>query len=260
MSYINSLKFLLLEDSPSDRMDLGDSGGDGGGFDLPGDNEDSSGDSGGLDLGGGGGGDDGGGLDLGGGGDEDLDLGGGDDSSSEDTEETAEDLIAKLNDVEVSLNNVSAISAPLDLNSNMSIKNSLELNKMKSFMLEGPWDSAEKKADEFKEKLDLIKKPYEDFFSAKKEMDIDSIADKAAKMYLNFDSTVDKYEIVKYFAEVEITLNGPTEKSELNTILSEFEAKMQKVIKEEGGELSNSEYTIDNPKDKIAVGASSSGG
>ena len=142
----------------------------------------------------------------------------------------------------------------------MSIKKSLAKNKMKSFMIEGPWDSAEKKAEDFKEKLELIKKPYEEFFNAKKDMDIDRIAEKAANMYMNFDSTVDKYEIVKYFAELEITLNGPNEPTELKSVMSEFEAKMQNIIKEEGGELANSEYTIDNPKDKIATGANSSGG
>lgn len=254
MSYLKSMKFLLLEDEASDRLDFGggDSGGDDGGFDLPGDESGESDD--GLDLGG----DDGGGDDTGG--DDGIFGDSGDSESDADPEAAAEEVIDILNNVDKSLNRLGAISAPLDFNSNMSIKKSLAKSKMKSFMIEGPWDSAEKKAEDFKEKLELIKKPYEEFFNAKKDMDIDRIAEKAANMYMNFDSTVDKYEIVKYFAELEITLNGPNEPSELKSVISEFEAKMQTIIKEEGGELANSEYTIDNPKDKIATGATSSGG
>ena len=250
MSYlVNNLKFLLEElgDEPSVDND------DGGFGEDPLDNsseEESDDDLGGV------------GLD-----DEDSGDGLGLDSEASDTEEfdpeeAASELEDQLDDTEDTLENVLNVISPISfMESSESIHKVLKNKSMKnSYISEGPWDSMEKKSEEFKEKIDTIKKPYQAFFDAKKNFKVEDVAQKAAKTFINFDSLIDKYEIVKYFASIEIALHGPESQEELSKVLEEFEYKLQDLIKESGTELTNSEYTIDNNNHKTAVGATSSGG
>lgn len=170
--------------------------------------------------------------------------------------EAAKDVMDKLDKADKSLNNVAGIFSPKSIDVFEALKN----KNLSAALLEGPWDSAIKKSEEFEEKLKIIKKPYEDFFDAKADFDIEEVARKAAKLFLKFDSLVDKYEIVKYFANIDIALNGPEDRGELQDLLEDFEVLLENFIKEGGGELQNPTYTLDVDKQKIAVGATSSGG
>lgn len=174
----------------------------------------------------------------------------------QDNKKAAEELIGMINDIDDSFDNVTRIVSPGSLDVVEALKN----KNLSAALLEGPWDSAIKKSEEFEEKLKIIKKPYEDFFDAKADFDIEEVARKAAKLFLKFDSLVDKYEIVKYFANIDIALNGPEDRGELQDLLEDFEVLLENFIKEGGGELQNPTYTLDVDKQKIAVGATSSGG
>ena len=178
----------------------------------------------------------------------------GSDSVAKSNAEAAKELIGMINDIDDSFYNVANVVNPLDIVEVLKNKN------LSAALLEGPWDSAIKKSEEFEEKLKIIKKPYEDFFDAKADFDIEEVARKAAKLFLKFDSLVDKYEIVKYFANIDIALNGPEDRGELQDLLEDFEVLLENFIKEGGGELQNPTYTLDVDKQKIAVGATSSGG
>jgi len=180
----------------------------------------------------------------------------GSDSVAKSNAEAAKDVMDMLDKADNSLNNVTRIVSPGSLDVVEALKN----KNLSAALLEGPWDSAIKKSEEFEEKLKIIKKPYEDFFDAKADFDIEEVARKAAKLFLKFDSLVDKYEIVKYFANIDIALNGPEDRGELQDLLEDFEVLLENFIKEGGGELQNPTYTLDVDKQKIAVGATSSGG
>jgi hypothetical protein len=250
MSYlVNNLKFLLEELGDEPTTDNEDSGFGEDPLDSSSEEESEDG-LGGL------------GLD-----DEESEdgLGLDDESSGDDEfdpEEAASELEDQLDDTEDTLENVLNVISPISfMESNDSIHKVLKNKSMKnSYISEGPWDSMEKKSEEFKEKIDAIKKPYQAFFDAKKNFKVEDVAQKAAKTFINFDSLIDKYEIVKYFASIEIALHGPESQEELSKVLEEFEYKLQDLIKESGTELANSEYTIDNNNHKTAVGATSSGG
>lgn len=244
---VNNLKFLLEElgDEPSVDDDSPAENEDSGFGEDPLDSGNEESDEGGLGL------DDEGSLDV------DNEDSGGDEFNPE---EAASELEDQLEDTDDTLNNVLDVISPISF---MDENIEKVLNKMSiknSYISEGPWDSMEKKSEEFKEKIDTIKKPYEAFFDAKKKFKIDDVAKKAAKTFINFDSLIDKYEIVKYFASIEIALHGPESPEELSKLMEEFEYKLQNLIKESGGELTDSEYTIDNNSHKTAVGATSSGG
>lgn len=244
---VNNLKFLLEElgDEPSIGDDSAADNEDSGFGEDPLDSGNEESDEGGLGL------DDEVSLDV------DNEDSGGDEFNPE---EAASELEDQLEDTDDTLNNVLDVISPISF---MDENIEKVLNKMSiknSYISEGPWDSMEKKSEEFKEKIDTIKKPYEAFFDAKKKFKIDDVAKKAAKTFINFDSLIDKYEIVKYFASIEIALHGPESPEELSKLMEEFEYKLQHLIKESGADLTDGEYTIDNNSHKTAVGATSSGG